>query len=190
MNIAAVLLAGGQSRRMRQDKATLTLHGEPLWQIQLELLRKLEPQAVGVSAREDPLWRPSDVQFVPDKSPSRGPLSGIAAALAQLSCSHVLALAIDMPFMTAEYLRSLCDRIDAASGVLPVIGDCYEPLAATYPLGALSDFTIALSGTDFSLQSLARKLIVSGKLRAFPVAKEDETLFRNLNEPADLKNWS
>ncbi|MBO0696335.1 MAG: NTP transferase domain-containing protein, partial [Verrucomicrobia bacterium] len=43
MNISAVLLAGGQSRRMGTDKATLPFRGKPLWQIQLGLLRELEP---------------------------------------------------------------------------------------------------------------------------------------------------
>jgi len=42
MNISAVLLAGGESRRMSKDKATLLFRGKPLLQIQLELLRKLE----------------------------------------------------------------------------------------------------------------------------------------------------
>ena len=41
MNVSAVLLAGGESRRMGKDKATLLFRGKPLWQIQFERLRKL-----------------------------------------------------------------------------------------------------------------------------------------------------
>ena len=84
MKISAVLVAGGESRRMGRDKATLLFHAKPLWQIQLELLRKLEPTEIFVSARTDPVWRPADVQFVADDLPSRGPLSGLAASLAKV----------------------------------------------------------------------------------------------------------
>src|SRR6478752_3255668 len=107
MKVGAVLLAGGESRRMGRDKATVLFRGKPLWQIQLELLRKLEPAEIFVSARADPRWRPADVQFVADDQPSRGPVSGIAASLARMHTAHLLALAIDMPFMSENYLRYL-----------------------------------------------------------------------------------
>src|SRR5262249_47766300 len=105
MNISAVLLTGGESRRMGRDKATLQFRGRPLWQIQLELLRNLELFEIFVSARTDPSWRPKDLRFVADIRPSQGPLSGLAACLAQMHTTHLLALAIDMPFMTENYLR-------------------------------------------------------------------------------------
>ena len=54
MNISAVLLAGGESHRMGQDKATLVFRGKPLWEIQLDLLRKLQPREIFLSARTDP----------------------------------------------------------------------------------------------------------------------------------------
>src|SRR5438132_3286725 len=57
MNMSAVLLAGGESRRMGKDKATLQFRGRPLWQIQFELLRKLHPSEIFISARTDPTWR-------------------------------------------------------------------------------------------------------------------------------------
>ena len=186
MKISAVLLAGGESHRMGQDKATLLFHGRPLWQIQLELLRKLEPAEILVSGRTDPPWRPPDVQFVADDPPSRGPLSGLAASLAGTRGTHLLALAIDMPFMTENYLRSLCNQIEPGRGVLPVIGERAEPLAAIYPAEVYIDFVEALSGTDFSLQSLTKKLVASGKLRVLQVRKEEEELFRNLNELTDF----
>lgn len=187
MNISAVLLAGGESRRMGQDKATLPFRGKSLWQIQLDLLRKLQPAQILVSARTDPDWRPPEVEFVADEQPGRGPLSGIATTLSRITTGHLLALAIDMPFMTANYLRSLCERVESNHGVLPVIGNRAEPLAAIYPRDAYVDFVDALSGRDFSLQSLARKLITSRKLLPIHVSKEEEQLFRNLNEPRDLE---
>jgi molybdenum cofactor guanylyltransferase len=190
MNISAVLLAGGESRRMGKDKATLLFRGKPLWQIQLDLLRRLEPAEILISARTDPSWRPPDREFVADPAPagpSRGALSGLAGALARMQTKHLLALAIDMPFMTEKYLRFLCDEIGPGRGVLPVIADRAEPLAAIYPAEAHRDVIAALSGADFSLQTLARQLIKMAKLKVVFVAGEEKAFFRNLNEPIDLE---
>lgn len=186
MNISAVLLAGGESRRMGRDKTTLLFHAKPLWQIQLELLQKLEPTEIFVSARTDPVWRPADVQFVADDLPSSGPLSGLAASLTRMRTQHLLALAIDMPFMTEEYLKSLCNQIEPGRGVIAKIEDRFEPLAAIYPQEALANFQSALPGKDFSMQTVAGRLATEGKLRVVPVTSLERKLFLNLNEPADL----
>ncbi len=194
MNISAVLLAGGESRRMRKDKATLLFRGKPLWQIQLELLRQLEPAEIFVSARTDPIWRPADVEFVADNLSSRGPLSGLAASLAQMRTKHLLALAIDMPFMTQdmpfmtqEYLKFLCGQIEPGRGVLPKIDNRAEPLAAIYPREVDVVLRSALSGVDFSLQTLTNRLVEAGKLLTVSVPDEARKLFLNLNDPADLQ---
>ena len=187
MNISAVLLAGGESRRMRKDKATLLFRGRPLWQIQLELLRELEPAEIFISARTDPIWRPADAEFVADDLPSCGPLSGLAASLAQMRTKHLLALAIDMPFMTQKYLKFLCSQIEPGRGVLPKIGNRAEPLVAIYPREVDIDFRSALSGADFSLQGLTSRLVEAGKLRTISVPDEAKKFFLNLNNPTDLQ---
>jgi molybdenum cofactor guanylyltransferase len=187
-DISAVLLAGGESRRMGKDKATLRFRGKPLWQIQLELLRKLEPIEIFVSARIDPAWRPADVQFVADVPPSRGPMSGLAVSLAQIRTQHLLALAVDMPVMTQKYLTFLCSQIEPGRGVMARIDDRFEPLAAIYPQEALSNIQSALSGTDFSLQTVASCLAAAGKLKVIPVAENQKKFFVNLNELVDLQS--
>jgi molybdopterin-guanine dinucleotide biosynthesis protein A len=186
MNISAVLLVGGGSRRMGQDKATLIFRGKPLRQIQLDLLRALQPEEIFISARVDPPWRPLGVQFVSDEPPSRGPLSGLSATLARISTDYLLALAIDMPLMSENYLRLICNLIEPGRGVLPVIGDRAEPLAAIYPKGAEIDFITALSGSDFSLQSLTKKLVETGKLNSVNVLEEERKFFRNFNDLSDF----
>jgi molybdopterin-guanine dinucleotide biosynthesis protein A len=186
MKITAVLLAGGESRRMGTDKATLLFRGKPLWQIQLELLRKLMPTQIFVSARTDPAWRPADMQFVADNSPSLGPISGLAASLAQMRTKHLLALAIDMPVMNEKYLKSLCSQIEPARGVIANIADRFEPLAAIYPREALANVQNALSGSDFSLQTLVGRLVEDKKLRVISVTEKEKQLFANVNELSDL----
>ena len=186
MEISAALLVGGESRRMGKDKAKLLFRGKPLWQIQLELLRKLQPAEIFVSARTDPVWRPADVQFVADDPPSQGPMSGLVASLSKMRTKHLLALAIDMPCMTEKYLNALYSQAEPGRGVIAKTEDRFEPLAAIYPREALVDFQHTLSGTDFSLQNIASRLVAAGKLRVMSATSEERRLFVNLNELADL----
>lgn len=171
---------------MGMDKATLFVRGKPLWEIQLDLLRQVKPIEIFVSARIDPEWRPHDVTFVGDISPSRGPLSGLAASLQRIRTTHLLALGIDMPSMTAAYLNFLCAQIEPGCGMVPKVADRAEPLAAVYPREAASEFQTALKGTDFSLQSLVRNLTAAGKLQEISVAEQQKKLFLNINDPCDM----
>ena len=78
---AAVLVAGGRSRRMGRDKALLRLRdGRLLWERQLKILQSLGPGELFVSgpARDG---FPADVVLLADERPDYGPLSGIVAAL-------------------------------------------------------------------------------------------------------------
>jgi len=186
IDISAVLVAGGESLRMGADKATLVCRGKPLWEIQLDSLRQLRPVEILVSARTDPPWRPSEVRFVADVPPSRGPLSGLAAALALTRTDHLLALAVDMPLMTSECLEWICNLAEIGRGVVPLIADRPEPLAAVYPVRALVDLERALRGNDFSLRKVVGHLVAAGKLRAVAVPETKTKFFANINQPADL----
>jgi molybdopterin-guanine dinucleotide biosynthesis protein A len=184
MTIAAVLLAGGESRRMGQDKATVVWNGKPLWRNQLEILRGLAPVELLISGRIDFAWRPGKTIFVADVSPSRGPISGITAALRRTTATHLVVLAIDMPAMTSEYLRRLCSKLQTGAGIIPMSGgDKPEPLAAIYPIGATPYFNAGLVGKDFSLRSVIRRLMGDGLINGLPIDENDKALFQNLNEP-------
>jgi molybdenum cofactor guanylyltransferase len=171
---------------MGHDKAAVIFQNEPLWRRQLRVLRDLGPEKVFVSARTASTWLPDDTELLLDELPSRGPLSGLTKALAQMQTSHLLVLAVDMPFITREQLRLLCRLVSEGCGVVPLIGERVEPLAAIYPRESAPNFTAALAGRDLSLQPLVRKLAADGKVRMYAVRPEDEQLYRSINTPEDL----
>lgn len=186
MTFSGVLLVGGESRRMGRDKATIVFQGRPLWERQLQVLKELALEKVFVSARNAPSWLPSGVEIVLDEPPSRGPLSGLTQTLCSVETSHLVVLAVDMPFMTSKQMRILCAQTQQACGVVPVVDGRTEPLAAIYPTEALTDFAKALTGQDFSLQSVVQTLAQRGKVRLVTVADADRDLFQSVNELADL----
>lgn len=186
--LTAVLFIGGLSRRMGADKATLRFAGEPLWARQLRLLREVKPDMLWISARERPRWCPDDVEVIVDKPPSRGPLSGLAAALGKIQTSHLLALAIDMPKMNAELLRQLWSQAQFGCGVIPSRDTLLEPLCAIYPAEAAAGAAAALTeGADASLQSFVRSLCRKNRMWVDPARESEWHFFQNANTPRDFE---
>ena len=187
MTLTALLLVGGESRRMGRDKATIEFDGQPLWKRQLEVLRAVGPEKIFVSGRTLPSWPPDDAELLLDDPPSRGPLSGLTKALAAMRTTHLIALAVDMPFMTSEQLAVLRKFAGEGRGVVPIIGERAEPLAAIYSVEAAVDFATALDGTDFSLQRVIQKLAADKKVTLSAVPVEDEHFYRSMNEESSFK---
>lgn len=177
-----MLLVGGQSRRMGTDKATLMIGGQWLWNRQLGILRELAPDAIWISARARPSWCPEGIEVILDEAPSRGPLSGITAALGRLQTSHLLALAIDMPQMTAEHIRTLWSGAEAGRGVMPVNENWFEPLCAIYPAEASEVARDALTQGKLSLQNLAHNLSQGNRMTRYEIPEAEKNLYLNLNE--------
>jgi molybdopterin-guanine dinucleotide biosynthesis protein A len=186
MTLTTVLFAGGLSRRMGADKATLAFAGEPLWARQLRTLRQLDPSAIWVSARARPKWCPPGLDAVCDEPPSRGPLSGLTAVLRRLHTSHLLALAIDLPLMTSEQLLKLWSQATPRCGVVPRHAQTFEPLAAIYPAEAAVIAETVLASREASLQHFSQVLLRENRILPFPLTEAEQPLFQNVNTREDL----
>lgn len=188
MTLTCVLFAGGESRRMGADKALLQFNGRPLWAKQLTILREVKPEALWVSARTRPAWCPPEIETVLDEPPSRGPLSGLGAALKKLRTTHLLALAVDLPRMEARHLKMLWGRARPDGGVLPMNGEVAEPLCAIYPSGefVLEAAERALAGNNFSLQKYTGFLLEAGRLEAVHPLESERNFYLNVNTPDEL----
>ena len=100
---------------MGRDKSALLVDGEPLWQHQLATLRATQPAELFISGKRDGPYADCGVEILADEFPDCGPLGGIATALRRCQSERLLVLAVDMPAMTAEFLRILLDESDWAA---------------------------------------------------------------------------
>lgn len=186
--LTAALIVGGRSTRMGFDKAWIEIDSEPLWRRQLATLRALDPAEIFLcGAGRDDLDTPDDARELLDAEPDRGPLGGLAAALASSSEPFIVVLAVDLPTMTTEFLGQLVDEAMAANaGVVPELDGFYQGLAAVYPR-ALADCAARLAAdVDHSLQHFIREGIAAGLLRPRQVTEAERGLFENWNEPGDI----
>src|SRR5512135_1688419 len=104
--VSAIILAGGQSRRMGRDKALIDYQDRPIIAHVINTLRALSDDIVVVSNRSD-LYRSFGARVVPDYDPPCGPLGGIAVGLQAAEYPLAVVVACDMPFLNLTLVRWL-----------------------------------------------------------------------------------
>ena len=169
---------------MGRDKTFLEIEGEPLWQRQLATLRRLAPEQLMISGPCREEW--SEYEIVADELADAGPLAGVAAALRKCATARLVVLAIDLPEMTTDFLRSLLQLCGEGKGVVPHRPDRFEPLAAVYSAGCAALAEAALRAGDFSMQRFVRRAWEQDLLLERAISEGETVLFANLNTPADL----
>ncbi|MCB0062890.1 MAG: molybdenum cofactor guanylyltransferase [Caldilineaceae bacterium] len=201
MNTACTLVvnAGGQSRRMGEPKALLSVPptNEPLLATIIRRLRGVAPEPVLVIAN-DPQIRAmvqldEAVSWLRDRYVDVGPLGGIATALAAVD-GWAIVVACDMPLLNPEllrHLRSIADEVDAAGAdcwdaVVPVVNGFPEPLHALYHARALAAVEARLAAgqrraTAF-LSDVRVRYVSEAEMRPHDPALHS---FLNVNTPAE-----
>ena len=186
MNLSAVILAGGESCRMGQDKAWLEVDGEPLIKRALFTVRDSGIQEVLISGRPGTDYSTLGCPVVFDQEPGCGPLGGIERGLAAATARLVLVLAVDLPNMTAAFLRKLAAHCHPPMGAIPQLRGEVEPLAAIYPKGCQVTARDCLLKSRRGARYFARLCQRQQAVRTFTVAGTDADCFSNWNSPADV----
>ncbi len=138
MTIAAVILAGGQGRRMGYvNKAHLTLDGERFIDRQLRLAGEWADERIVVvndDSRAAELSVPTDVRVILDRYAGEGPLAGLHAGLEAASATFAWVIGCDQPLIDANAARLLLKRMQEGDyeAALPIIDGRPQPLHALY----------------------------------------------------------
>ncbi len=186
--LGGLLLTGGASRRMGEDKALIEVGGRRLVDHAAALLTAVADPVIEVG----PGW--SGLPAVREDPPGSGPLAALAAGAAFLrAAGHdgaVLVLAVDMPRVGVELLRLLAGRPGTATAV-PRAGGHPQPMCARYGPDVLAAVDERLAAGGRSLRDLLETLAASGAVSWVepeewePVAGPEA--FADVDTPEDLR---
>jgi len=181
----AVVLAGGKSRRLGQDKAAVQVDGLPMLERMVELARRFCP-VVAVSGR-DPSPLVNGLTWFLDLEPGLGPMGGIITALDRYQ-KPCLVLSCDLPLLdeaTVERLLAawrtrpantvLTTFEQAETGFIEALVAIYEPEAAAVLLRAKEEGCRKLSR---AIPAALRHCVI--------YSVRDRRPFFNVNTPSDL----
>lgn len=134
--IYGLVLAGGRSSRMGEDKATLAYHGATQLDWAMALIKPFVERAF-ISVRADQINEPIRARYkqIVDIQNDLGPIAGILAAQARYPEAAWLVLACDLPFLapaTLSHLISNRHRERLATAYRSSRDGLPEPLCAIY----------------------------------------------------------
>jgi molybdopterin-guanine dinucleotide biosynthesis protein A len=185
-DLTAFILAGGQSRRMGQDKALLEFGGRTLLDRALALANAVAPAVRIVAPQERFL---TIARTIEDVFPDCGPLGGIHAALMCTATELNLVLAVDLPFVEAGFLTYMIAQASQVSALVtvPEAGKGLQPLCAVYRRDFREVAERALKKKKNKIDALfadvETRVIAEPEITrmGFPVK-----MFQNLNTPEEL----
>jgi molybdenum cofactor guanylyltransferase len=187
--VTGVLLAGGKSLRMGQDKRYLIVGEQTLLERGLGVLRAMFHEVLVVIAQDSaPL--DIDVRVVRDLVPDCGSLGGIYTGLTQATTPYIFAVACDMPFLNQAVITQFMNRRDTADIVMARLDTRLHPMHALYGKGCLPVMAQMIVARQLKIQELVSHL----SLRVQYVTEADLLSidpswrsFHNVNTPEDLE---
>jgi molybdenum cofactor guanylyltransferase len=192
---SAIILAGGQSRRMGKPKAALMFGNCTILERLITELRRCFDDILVMAAPEhsetfsiEQLLRiaPSSVRLLRDRTAYQGAAVALTRGLGAAAHDAAFACSCDLPLLRGEVARELYAMLNGYDAVIPDVGAIPQPLCAVYRREVAATI-------ETQLQSGERRLThMTSGLRAYrpgdvQLRQIDPDLrsFINVNTPED-----
>ena len=188
--MTGVLLAGGKSRRMGQDKRFLELAGQTLLERALSRLEPLFADILVVVAEPDPQLASLRHAVVTDLIPGCATLGGLYTGLSLARHPRVFACACDMPFLDRAVIERMIQLGQGADVVMAELASGLQPMHAIYSKACLPHLERMARANQFKVQELATETALAVRLvRESELVDVDPRFlsFLNINTQADLE---
>lgn len=183
-NISLLIIAGGKSSRLGQDKRFLTVGNRPMIEIILEKAAKINFKQIFLCVEQNypkinALAQKFGANILIDEIKNAGAMSGIANGLKNIKTNWAFAVSADMPFFDFNILNST--NFNDNQAIIPLVNGKFQPLAAFYHKNLANFFLNELLSGQRKIFNAIKKIP-----HAITEISASE-LFFNVNAPADLR---
>ena len=187
--VTGILLAGGKSRRMGEDKRFLVLGEQTLLQRGLAALHSIFQEVVVVIAQDSPPLH-VDGRVIRDLVPDCGSLGGLYTGLMQATTPYIFVVACDMPFLDQAVMTNFTNRKATADIVMAKLNGRLHPMHALYSKQCLPALEQMIAARQLKIQ----EIVSQSRLRVEYVTEKDLSVldpsgrsFYNVNTLVDLE---
>ena len=186
-DITAVILAGGQGRRMGgQDKGLIEINGKALVEF---LINRLEQQVSSIlinANRNRDRYQAFGYPVISDQLDDyQGPLAGFACAMNTVDTDFILTLPCDGPLLAADYVARFITSQERTGAAICVAndGERLQPVHALIKIDLLTSLNAFLDSGD-------RKIDRWYAMHDFVQTDFSDCadMFRNINTPSDQES--
>ncbi len=197
---SCIILCGGQSRRMGQDKGSMLIQDKPMIKHILSTLNNEINEAIIVLndkkriAKYKQFIDPKDyaykINFVEDEIKNKGPLPGLMTGLENITGQYSLVLPCDSPYVTKNYINTIFNEINEDYQAIVPYHDSEnklktsEPLHSIYSKSIVPEIEDLISEDTLHIKGLIKK--IETKFVLIDNKKILKKEFRNLNRPSDI----
>lgn len=178
--VTVIILAGGKSSRMGEDKGLMSLYGKPMVEYVIDLAREISDEIIISSNNSNykkfgfPVWK--------DRYKDCGPLAGIHEGLKRSETENNFVISCDTPYVKPELYHFLELQSEDCDVVVPIKEERIHPLLGIYKKSCLPVIEQHLNKGRFKIIDCFDKLEVN-----YVNADKFETqIFRNINSKSDL----
>ena len=187
-DVTGVLLAGGKSKRMGQDKRFLPIGDRTLFERGLRTLCSLL-QHVSIVIAQDSALLSATVPVYRDVVADCGSLGGLYTGLREASTPHVFVAACDMPFLNVNLIRYMIALKEPADIVVASWNNRIQPTHAIYSKRCVPVLEDMIRRRQVKIQDAFQHPSLTVRFMTENEVKQidpDGRSFLNINSPADL----
>jgi molybdopterin-guanine dinucleotide biosynthesis protein A len=186
-SITGVILAGGKSNRMGQNKALMSLGGKRLVDRVVEVMRSVFDDLLMVTNTPG-VYADLGLPMVRGVWPEKGSLGGVYSAIYHVATPYCLVVACDMPFLQTAVLRYLITQINDYDVVVPDVLGELQTLHAIYSKACLQPIERRLEMHRLRIigffPDVRVRTVTASELEPYDPAL---LAFQNLNTPEEFQ---
>ena len=185
--LTGIILSGGKSSRMGEEKGLVDFLGKPLISYAIDVLQPIaDPIIIGANHQLE-TYRKFGYRIIEDEIKEIGPIGGLLSTIKISETEQNFILSCDMPFLNADIMTYLLQNMHYADVVVAMHRDNkIEPLCGIYSRKIIPEIEAAIEKGRYKLLDLFSKVHFKAIKIDASLPFYSDQLFYNINRPDDI----